>query len=196
VQALFTCPDLEDPGIPRTVREHFKSGFTATTQGKAGNMNRLVTILLLSLATAVQAGEVKIIETETGIIAEYTGSPSSTVTDCEIPVAAAENDSATRVNFLTAEIEQLKREVAEILKLSGNETEDEQQAKEALAAEIKQRIECYEDEIHRMSGKPQTEAVQKPAPPSGTQRETIRRFKELRQSRKASSAGSALEKEL
>lgn len=158
-------------------------------------MNRLVTILLLSLATAVQAGEVKIVETDSGIIAEYTGSPSSTVTDNEIPVVAGENDDATRVNFLTAQIEQLKREVAEILKLSGNETEDERQAKEALAAEKKQRIQSYEDEIRRMSGKSQAEAVQKPAPSSGTRQETIRRFKELRQSRKASSAGTASEKE-
>lgn len=156
-------------------------------------MNIPMTILLLSLTTAVQAGEVKIVETESGIIAEYTGSPSSTGSESEIPATAAENDNATKDNFLTAQIERLKMEVAEILKQSGNETEDERQAKEALAAEKKRRIEFYEDEIRQMSGKPQTEEVQKETPRNGTQREMIRRFKELRQLRRASPAGSASE---
>jgi TolA-binding protein len=156
-------------------------------------MNMLLTIFLLSLATAVQAGEVKIVETESGIIAEYTGSPSSTGSDSEIPAAVADNDKASKMNTLIAQIEQLKTEVDEILTLSGNETEDELQEKEVLAAEKKQQIEFYEDEIRRMSGKPQTELVQKDSTSVGTQREMKRRFKELRQSRKASSTGSAPE---
>jgi len=156
-------------------------------------MNSLMTIILLSLATAVQAGEVSIVETESGIIAEYAGSPSSTGRASEIPAAAAENVSATEVNLITAQIEQLNMEVAEILNLTGNETEDELQAKEALAAEKKQQIESYEEKIRRMSGKPQTEEAQKEASRSGTQREMTRRLKEQRKSRKASSTGSVSE---
>jgi TolA-binding protein len=156
-------------------------------------MNMLITVFLLTLATAVQAGEVTIVETESGIIAEYAGSASSTGSDREIPAVAAENDNATMMKFLTAQLEQLKMEVAEILNLSGNETDDEQQAKIALAAEKKQQITFYEDEIRQLSGKPQTEAVQKDAPRDGTQQERTRRFKDLRRSRRASPAGSASE---
>jgi hypothetical protein len=156
-------------------------------------MNRLMTILLLSLATSVQADEVKIVETESAIIAEYTGSPSSTGSDSEIAAAAVKNDITTMVNPLTAQIEKLKMEVSEILKLTGNETDDEKQALEVLAAEEKRQIEFYENEIRQMSVQPQPEAVEKDAPRPGTQRETIKRFKELRKSRKASSTGSAAE---
>jgi len=151
-----------------------------------------MSLLLLSLATAVQADEIKIEETESGIIAEYTGAPSNTGSKSEITATAPENDKVTTVNTRTAQIEQLKIEVAEILKLSGNETEDELAAKQALAAEKKQQIEICEDEIRRMSGKPQTEAVQKDPPSSGTQRES-RRYKELRKTRKATFTGNSSE---
>src|SRR6185369_6843200 len=130
-------------------------------------MKRFMTIFLLSLATAVPAGEVKIVETESGIIVEYAGSPSSTGIDSEIPAAVAGNDNATEVNSITAQ--------------------------EALAAEKKQQIELYEEKIRQVSAKPQTEAVQKDAPRPATQRENIRRFKEQRQLRRSSSGGSASE---
>jgi len=142
-------------------------------------MNWLVAIFLLSLAAAAQAGEVMIVETESEIIVEYTGSPVSTGNDSGIPVAAAENVDAT------------KAEVAKMVKLSGNETVDEQQAKEALAAEKMQQIGLYEDEISHMSGKPQAEVVQKYAPGYSSQRELMRRFKDLRQSRKGSSGSNS-----
>lgn len=157
-------------------------------------MNRFAVIFILILASSVQAGELRIVETDTEIIAEYTGTPSSADGDVDAPAAGAGNDraamvndKAVMVNFITAQIEQLRRELADLLKRSGTESEEEQQAKDALAAEKRLQIKTYEDEIRRLTGNPQTEAVQKGAQRSEGQRETTRRLKELRQSRKVSS---------
>jgi len=115
-------------------------------------MNRFMAFLIISLATTAQAGEVKIVETESGVVAEYTGSPSSAGSDAETPSAAVNDDNATRVKYLTSQIEQLNKEKDEILNLSGNETEDELALVNALADEKNKLIEAYDNEIKRLTG--------------------------------------------
>ena len=123
-------------------------------------MKFFITIAVLSLTTAVQAGEVKIIETETGVIAEYTGTASAGGSkENETTSPVVNNGSSDRVKYLASQIEQLKREAADMMKLTGNETEDELALKTALADEKKQQIETYNNEISQLTGNTQNNTV-------------------------------------
>jgi hypothetical protein len=118
-------------------------------------MYRFMTILMISLATSAYAGEVHIVETESGVVAEYTGSPSSVGSDAETPATAGNHVHATRVNHLNSQIEQLQKEKDEILTLSGNETEEEVALVHALADEKNKLIEDYDNEIRQLTGNTQ-----------------------------------------
>ena len=146
-----------------------------------------MTILIISLATTVQAGEVKIVETESGVVAEYTGAPSSAGSDAETPSAAVNDDNAKRVKYLTSQIEQLQTEKADILNLSGNETEDELALANVLADEKKKQIEAYVNEIKQLTGnagKNEAETAQpredQPLKQKNYRQEKKRQLKELR----------------
>jgi len=132
-------------------------------------MKTLITMLILLLATTAQAGESKIVETETGLIAEITGSPAS-----------SSIDNATRLKDLTARIEQLKKERADILKLKGNETEDELMQKNALADEKKLQIESYSAEISQLTANDQNMAAGTEQPKA----EQPERYQSYRQEKK------------
>jgi len=153
-------------------------------------MNRLITIIILSLATIVQADEVKIIETETGVIAEYTGSPTSTGNDSEVPDTSANNDKTTRVEFITAQIEQLKMEVAEIMTLTGNETEDELATIKVQAAAKYQQLEAYANELSQLidiAKKKEADAARQeevqPLQQQNNRQEKKKQYKELKKMR-------------
>lgn len=115
-------------------------------------MFKTITILMLALPLSVQAGELKIIETETGIIAEFSGSPSSAGNDIEVPGTAVDNDNASMVDFINAQIEQLKKDAAEISKLTGKETEEELALIKAHAYAKDQQIKAYSDELDQLTG--------------------------------------------
>src|ERR1700680_1696834 len=100
-------------------------------------MKKLITVILVSLATMVQAGELKIVETSEGITAEYSGSPSEKSGDKELPVTTGNASNGVRVKFLNARIEQLGKEADGLAKLSGSETEDELVKKNAVAEDKK-----------------------------------------------------------
>jgi hypothetical protein len=111
-------------------------------------MNKITTLAaLLFLATTVHGGELKIVETDDRIIAEYTGVPPDEGGDGEKPSNSGSNAEVTRVKNLNAQIERLKMEIAELEKISGHETDDEVAAKHLLADEKRRQIEIYAEEI-------------------------------------------------
>jgi hypothetical protein len=115
-------------------------------------MNRLLIVSLLALATTVQADELRIAETGEIIIVEYVGTPSGRSSESVKLSMTGNNAEVPRVRHLTARIEQLRKEVEDILELSGNESEDELTLKNALADENQRQIETYSKEVRRISG--------------------------------------------
>jgi hypothetical protein len=122
-------------------------------------MRPIVIVILLVLTTGVQAAEVKIIETDEGISAEFTGTSSASESEGEKPNSARRQTSVPRMQELSLLVEQLQKEVDEILKLSGTETEEELAAKNALAAEKKRQIELYQEEMRQIAGPAQPKVV-------------------------------------
>jgi hypothetical protein len=122
-------------------------------------MKKLITILISALACSAQAGDLTIVETETGVTAEYSGPPPSARNNGGVPGPAVTNDTVERVNFLTAQIEQLKKDTADLLKLTGNETEDELTQKQALADENRLQIDAYTNEFRQLTGTTQNIAA-------------------------------------
>lgn len=144
-------------------------------------MNRFLTILIVALAASAQAGEVTIVETDSGVTAELTGSPSSTGNSNEMPGAAVNIDNAARVKFLSGQIEQLKKEIADISQLTGNETEEELTQKNALADEKKLQIETYTNEYRQLAGNTRNTTAGTDQP----KEEQTERYQSYRQERKS-----------
>jgi alanyl-tRNA synthetase len=154
-------------------------------------MNRLLMILLVSLATSVQAGVPRITETESGITVEYTGSPPSASSGSEISDSAAKDDKAMMVKEITAQIDELKQEAAEILRLTGRENEDEVAIKKELAADKFRQIEAYANEIFKLEGEARKLAAdtlqareEQPIREQNYQQETQQRIRELKKMRR------------
>jgi hypothetical protein len=114
-------------------------------------MKRIMTLIMLSLATVVQAGEQKIVETEAGITVEYTGSSAPAQGGADSAAALA-NDYSQRVQSLTAQVEQLRREAADILQMTGAESAEEIALKKALAEEKRLQIEACSKELGQLAG--------------------------------------------
>jgi hypothetical protein len=115
-------------------------------------MTRLITITLFLLATSVQAEDLTIVETDEGIIAKYSGTLSEKSSEHETPSMTATSADATRVQYLTSQVEKLKREADEILELSGNESEDELMLKNGLVDEMNRQMEMHAEEIRQLTG--------------------------------------------
>jgi len=145
-------------------------------------MSRLITITLFLLATTVHAEELKIVETAEGITAEYSGAPSEKSSEQEKPSMTGNSADATRLQFLTSQVEKLKREADEILELSGNESEDELMFKNGLADEKNREMEMYAEEIRRLTvDSPPREEVPKTQQKKGREStRQLRAWKKLR----------------
>jgi hypothetical protein len=124
-------------------------------------MKKLLLVLFISYSANAYANAPKIIETDTGITVEYTGEPSDNGSGVENPSAASSgigNPSVTaidadmtRLQYLTAQIDQLKKDAEEILKLSGTETAEELAAKSALADDKNHQIGIYREEMRQIA---------------------------------------------
>jgi hypothetical protein len=120
----------------------------------------------------VQAGELKIIETDAVITVEYSGTPAESSSESVKPVGDESNKSsdkgddanAARVRYLTAQIEQLSQEADEMSMQSGTETEDEQAKKNSLVEEKRRLIEIYTREIHQTTDRVAAETTDRPQP--------------------------------
>jgi hypothetical protein len=116
-------------------------------------MNKLITVTLILLATLARAGELKIVETDDGIIAEYTGTPSDKSSESEKLSLTSNSADVTRVEFLSSQIERLKKEADELSRQPGNESENDLTTRRAIADEKKRQIEIYTEEIRRLTDK-------------------------------------------
>ena len=85
-------------------------------------MNRLLTVFILALATTVQAGELKIDETDELIIVEYVGTPSDSTSGERAELAG--NESADEVRLKNALADENKRQIEtyseEVRRINGN----------------------------------------------------------------------------
>jgi len=139
-------------------------------------MMRLVIPGLLLTALAAHAGEPVITETANGISVEYTGTATAKESAAATGTAAASGGTSTpvnpgqvaRVRFLAAQIRQLNQEASAALKLTGNETDEELAAKNALAAEKQVAANRFADEYGKITGNPPP-----PPPPTDPQSDAI-----------------------
>ena len=130
-------------------------------------MRTIFLTLCLSVVTVVHAADFKIIETETGIYVEYTGTPENNGVETtsaaggdtteapaalKQPAAVYEKPELKKIREITNQMEKLKQEADETLKVSGGETAEEMRQKEAAASEKRLRIEKYADEIQQLTG--------------------------------------------
>jgi iron only hydrogenase large subunit-like protein len=118
-------------------------------------MNRFQLVPLVLVATVLHAGEPKIVETESGVIVEYSGSPSYPGSGENSPV---NDENAMMVRAIALRIEQLKKETADISKLTGEETEAELAYKKALVTEKNRQIEVFAREVGQLEGGGQVKA--------------------------------------
>ena len=160
-------------------------------------MNKFWLVPMILLATILHAGEPKITETDSAIIVEYDGSPTSIGSSSELtdPAVNADNannaikaDNAMMVKVITAQMERLKREATEILKLTGRETEEELAQKKALAGEKYRQIEAYAYEVSQLTGQPNSEdpalaTEEQPSSPLSYRQEKKQRIRELKKLR-------------
>ena len=160
-------------------------------------MNKFWLVPILLLATILHAGEPKITETDSAVIVEYDGSPTSIGNSSALsdPAAIADDannaikaDNAMMVKSITAQMELLKSEATEILKLTGKETEEELAQKKALAGEKYRQIEAYAYEISQLTGKPNSQdpaltTEEQPPRPLNYREEKKQRIRELKKLR-------------
>lgn len=159
----------------------------------------------LLAAGAARGAEPVIVETETGITVEYTGTPSPApaagqpaADKKQAPGATAPDPTPpgklARKRFVASQYQHLQREAADLLKVTGQETDEELAGKGALAAEKQAQAETYAEEYRKLTGEAPPETVQDgnaaTADSSQSQylnqrndrEERIRRTKELRKS--------------
>ena len=126
-------------------------------------MEKALTIILVLMAAAAQAGELKITETATCVTVEYTGTPEKGGTAEKVPIAPVATQT-TKIEYRAAQIDHLKKELEELEKLTGTETEKEVAAKNALAEDLKQKIETYTIELRQIAAPTQSAAGNNAAP--------------------------------
>jgi hypothetical protein len=160
-------------------------------------MNKLVAVTLLLLVTPVHADELRIVETDEGIIAEYTGTPSEKGSDSEKPAISGKTANVSRVEYLTFQIERLKKETVEISRQSDNETEDDLKTRQVLADEKKRQIEMYSEEIRLLRDEPQPKKTDNtladegvPIKQQSNRKQMKRQMKELKKLRTSSSSAT------
>ena len=115
-------------------------------------MRTVIVILTVLLATGVQAGELRITENETGIIAEFTGTSADTGTDSATPPTTKRGPDTVGVERRTALIERLKNEADELSRVTGNESVDELTAKSELFDDTTHKIELFTMEFRQAAG--------------------------------------------
>jgi septal ring factor EnvC (AmiA/AmiB activator) len=124
-------------------------------------MNRFISITFLLLATMVQAGELRIVETDDGIVAEYTGTTPDEDSESEKSSLASNSADPIRGEFLSSQFERLKKEADELSRQPGTESENDLAARRALVDEKKRQIEIYTEEMRRMTDKTQAKITDK-----------------------------------
>jgi hypothetical protein len=124
-------------------------------------MNRFIAITFLLLATLAQAGELRIVETDDGIVAEYTGTPSDKSSESENPSVTGNSADPIGGEFLSSQIERLKKEADELSRQPGTESENDLATRRALVDEKKRQIEIYTEEMRRMTDKAQAKITDK-----------------------------------
>jgi hypothetical protein len=152
---------------------------------------------MVLLATVLHAGEPKITETDSAVIVEYDGSPTSLGNTSALSDPADDTDNANNaikaenammVKAITAQMELLKSEATVLLKLTGRETEEELAQKKALAGEKYRQIEAYAYEIGQLTGKSNSEdpalaTEEQPQRPLSYRQEKKQRIRELKKLR-------------
>jgi vacuolar-type H+-ATPase subunit I/STV1 len=158
-------------------------------------MKTIMSIILIVLATAAQASQPKITETDEGITVEYTGTPGGSSSK---PVVPDKSGAQAQVESLTSKIEQLQKEIDGLTTLTGTETPEEVAQKNALAEQKRLQLEAYRAELAQIAGQsPQKAADKPPSRDEPTMKQQIRRqemkkeIQELRQLRRDSQTAPA-----
>jgi len=148
-------------------------------------MQILLIALLLFLPLIANAGEGKIVETDTGIVVEYSGAPADNNPSGgdEKPSANVNGADVPRVEYLAAQIEKLKKEISDIAQRTGKESESELMQKNALLIEKRRQLESYTEEIRQLSGKDQPKEELPVSKPNRRQ-EMKREMRELKEKRR------------
>ncbi len=112
-------------------------------------MKTLVMLLVIFPASFVCADQFNIVETETGVYVENTGTPSNNASLGNSSATAAPR-IMTREEYLKSEVAKLRKEVDKLLKFTGKESKTEVKKRTALANEKKHRIATFENEIRQI----------------------------------------------
>jgi hypothetical protein len=151
-------------------------------------MNKILLVPIVTLVTILHASESKIVETESEVIVEYTGSPSYFGHTGETPTEEFNDGNKTMEIAIAARIEQLKKEVSDLLQPTGKQTDAEVAVKKALAEEKISRIASYVHEIDQLAGRSERGDASRagagpPIRPQHVRQEKKARLRELKKSR-------------
>lgn len=123
------------------------------------------------MAVIARAETPKIVESDSGIVVEYTGTPDNApAAEKGNAAAPIRRDAPRRSAWLSAEIERLRAELVQTELLSAQEG-PEAAAAQASAAEKKQQLEAYTQELSQLnlSGSGQSAAASQSGQGAGSQ---------------------------
>jgi hypothetical protein len=116
-------------------------------------MTTIVALIMLCWAAQAQAGEQRIVETDTGITVEYTGTPSADSRPDAVHAAQDREARQAVLKTLASQLVQLRQEAADLQKLTGKESPEELALKKTLAQEKLRQIETCNAEVNRLTGR-------------------------------------------